>query len=211
VSRCTTAAAASARTSATASTAVTLDRVLIQSNGQWGVSANGCRVAIERSTIRYNGIGGISIDSDYVIRNTLIAGNATEEPLRATGGVWIRPGAQGVFEFNTVAGNVSINAGPGVSALPSTQPFTNSIVAGNRRFDLATRTYDDAARQFSGGTWSFSLFETGEAKLDRDYRPVAGSAAIDAADPAATLAVDRDGTARPAGAGRDIGAYEAAP
>jgi hypothetical protein len=41
-----------------------------------------------------------------------------------------------------------------------------------------------------------------------DFHLMLGSPAIDAADPAATDAIDFDGTARPQGVGRDIGAYE---
>ena len=41
-----------------------------------------------------------------------------------------------------------------------------------------------------------------------DYHLSANSPAIDAADPAATDAIDFDGISRPQGAGRDIGAFE---
>jgi hypothetical protein len=41
-----------------------------------------------------------------------------------------------------------------------------------------------------------------------DFHLAAGSPAIDAADPDTTLALDFDGVARPAGAARDIGAFE---
>lgn len=44
--------------------------------------------------------------------------------------------------------------------------------------------------------------------VNGDFHLLTGSPAIDKADPAATQAVDFEGTARPQGAGRDIGAFE---
>ncbi len=44
-----------------------------------------------------------------------------------------------------------------------------------------------------------------------DFHLMAGSPAIDAADPAATEASDFEGTMRPQGAGRDVGAFEYKP
>jgi hypothetical protein len=44
-----------------------------------------------------------------------------------------------------------------------------------------------------------------------DFHLMAGSPAIDAADPAVTQTLDFDGVARPQGAGRDMGAFEHEP
>lgn len=44
-----------------------------------------------------------------------------------------------------------------------------------------------------------------------DFHLMTGSPAIDAADPASTEPADHEGTPRPQGAGRDIGAFERKP
>jgi hypothetical protein len=44
-----------------------------------------------------------------------------------------------------------------------------------------------------------------------DFHLMSTSPAIDAADPAATISADYDGTPRPQGARRDIGAFEYKP
>jgi hypothetical protein len=44
-----------------------------------------------------------------------------------------------------------------------------------------------------------------------DFHLKVGSPAIDAANPSATLSIDCDGTARPQGPARDVGAFEYKP
>ena len=92
----------------------------------------------------------------------------------------------------------------------------NSIITGNMpsasTFCPLTYTLTDATVQGTGNKVGAPLFDpSGTAATDaRFYRIQAGSAAIDAADPAATIARDIDGDARPAGLA-DMGADEYHP
>ena len=53
--------------------------------------------------------------------------------------------------------------------------------------------------------------DTSDTRSPLFYRIGSMSAAVDKANPASTMNVDLDGDARPAGAGRDIGADEYVP
>jgi len=202
-----------------ASPRLVLRRVTISENSGTGLKAELCHVTIDQSQILANTRGGISLSSsDFVIVNTIIAGNGSPT-LSDFGGVKIAATATtggGIFEFNTIA-NSSAQAGvaSGVQCVAVGLVASNNIV------------YDEnvapGTAQVSGNcTWSSSLIgptaQGGNLSADpkfvsptaNNYRLGPTSPAINAADTAATLSIDFEGDHRPQrGDRRDIGADEA--
>lgn len=86
--------------------------------------------------------------------------------------------------------------------------FTSAAVFHQSVADFATWQGLGFDAQGLVGNPRFVSTASGSEDLHIQFTPVA-SAAINAADPAATLNIDIDGDARPNGAGRDIGADEA--
>lgn len=142
---------------------------------------------------------------------------------------WSRPGTL-VADHVTVLGDgngTAINAYSDVSGATSSVTVTNSVVrnfakltnrwAGNGGTANITFSYSDAHPLANGdsgdgavtfGAGMVDLADPGFASL-ADPRPLAGSALIDAGDPATPgTATDRAGNPRPSGARQDIGAYE---
>lgn len=202
---------------------LSLTRVAVDGNQGAGISVAAGSLSIARSTIGSNTGGGISISgAQFDITNTFIVSNGgASTPF---GGVSIAQTGNGVrrFEFNTVSNNVGADgAALGVVCSLITQPIvlSNNIVYANQTG--GTRT------QVGGGmcSWSYSdvgpdtVAGTGNTGADAmfvdptkgNFHIRATSPARDAADPAATLAIDFDGNARPQGTRSDMGADEVTP
>jgi hypothetical protein len=217
---------------------LTLRQVTVQDNGGAGVLASDCMLAIAdsrivtnqdvgisqsngslaltRSVVRGNAGGGlVLLRAGYDLENDVIAGNGG--PGSAVGGMLlsgIAAAASHVFAFNTVAQNQAGTAG-GVACASLTSPvaMTSSIVFGNGggvqvEGSGCQWTYSDLGPVAVAGTGNLSSDPQFVDPAHNDFHLQVSSPARDAADPAATLAVDIDGETRPQGAGRDMGADE---
>jgi hypothetical protein len=201
-----------------ATAAVTLERVKVTGNQAGGISASGGTLTIARSTISGNSGGGLSLSSaQYRLTNNMIVQNGS--PLSSLGGVLISQittAGTHVFEFNTVAQNVS-TAGitPGVlcSVIATPLSFTNSIVFGNGSAaqvegNNCTWSYSDIGPMMTAGIGNTSADPMFINPTQSDFHLMSSSPAKDIADEAATLMDDFDGDPRPQGARRDMGADE---
>lgn len=195
-----------------------LVRVRVSENAGGGISATGGTITVKQSNIFQNTGGGVTLNSSsFEIQNTVIAKNGNASSV--FGGVLINqlgPGSR-VLAFNTIANNVGqtpFTTGVTCQLIAAPVTFSNNIIYGN------------ASGQVTGTNcgYTFSLIgpdagPSGNGNLNADplfvnatqnnFHIMTTSPAKDAADPAATLAIDIDGQMRPAGSARDIGADEA--
>ena len=192
-----------------------LERVTIEDNKSHGIFAAACSLVIKRSTIRRNLGGGIATTRTYDIENTFIVDNGVKDPLGLRGGFTVPANVDGVFRFNTVAGNHGLESS-GVATNSKTAVFDSNIVWGN--------TGGRNGREIISGTWTRSIVGatngptgTGNLEVDPKFKDAAGgdyhlaggpdAPCRDAGDPDTKVAVDYDGDARPAGKA-DMGADE---
>ncbi|HEX3759811.1 MAG TPA: right-handed parallel beta-helix repeat-containing protein [Kofleriaceae bacterium] len=190
-------------------------------NQDAGIAASAGDLVLLRSTVSGNQTAGLDLlIMTFDIENNIIVKNGG--PSSATGGVFIgsiRNGTTGrwAFGFNTVAENsATFGNVAGVVCdqdIAVSVPMTSNIVVDNT-----------GPAQVSGAAcfWTYSdiapgsVFGMGNRSSDplfvdpahNNFHLQIASPVRDAADPAATLAVDIDGDARPQGAGRDMGADE---
>jgi hypothetical protein len=204
---------------------VTLVRVIVQGNAGRGLVVDAGTLVMSRSTVINNDGGAMRIsEAQFDISNSFFVKNGEDNLNTTTGGIQLVSINAGTrrFEFNTVANNERALTGvTGVEcALVETEvAFKNNIVFGN--IGASTTQVDGAncvwtfsnigpiAEPGTGNTELPPLFE--DVGVGNNFHILAGSPAIDAAEPAATEVDDFDGLGkRPTGAGmrRDMGADE---
>jgi hypothetical protein len=187
-----------------------LDSRIEGAQGAGVSSANSLEV--HRSHVLNNTGGGIAASGAFTIVNTVIANNGTQLG-GMFGGVRLAPvpGKSAVFRFNTVTRNTSGGAAAGVQC-DLTAVVEDSIIHSNTGLLVPELGTSCSAR--------YCLLATTPATGNNvqgnpmfvnaasDFHLMAGSPAIDKADPAATETLDVDGGDRPHGSARDIGADE---
>ncbi len=193
----------------------------VSGNAGGGVTASNCTVTVESSTVSGNAGGGVSLSGGtFSLINDWIVGNGS--PTTSTyGGVSVSNivgAGTRAMDFNTIYDNTSAGSDPGVTCLAVVVPlsFGNNIIYGNETGSQAggtncAFTYSNIGPTATAGSGNVNMAPLFVDVINGDYHLVPTSPGIDAADPAATLAVDIDGDARPQGVGRDMGADEVVP
>lgn len=206
-----------------------LKRVTVRNNASVGLSTSGCAVTADESHFVANGSAGASIvdgiavldrctvigngngldldEGTFSVTNTIVARN--DNAGGSVDGLAIYTTAPGSrIEFNTIVdnGRTAISgAGLNCNLTGVTGSFPNNIIARNRQ-----QTRGQACTYPSSIIVDTDIVPLKFKSPDVapfDYHITAGSIAVDAAT-VSTLEHDIDGEARPAGAGRDVGADE---
>ena len=192
---------------------LTMTESNVSDNGGLGIVTFGGGAMIERSTIARNFGGGIS--GEGLIRNNLIIGNSNLSNYQ--GAIRVSSGATTTITYNTIVGNFVNENFIGIIGCAA-----DTIVSSNIIFDnefpgtedqtliscMDTRNNLSDADILSTGTGNIvgdPMFTNAAAG---DYSLVQGSPAIDGGEAASAPGADFNGSARPSGAGPDIGAIE---
>lgn len=206
---------------------LSLDHVFVLNNSARGIDAgNGSKVAMRSCVIAGNLGGGASLLVDFEITNSIFATNGSGAT--TFGGARLKPldPSSAVFEFNTVANNVTMGgsiAKSGIDCFGTAFPAHNNIVAGlSGGFVLEQScTFDHSL--FTGNVPSgagadpsnmstndvrFESESSEDSRLTTFFRLKSNSPAIDKADSTSAITVDIDGQSRPQGDEKDIGADE---
>jgi hypothetical protein len=192
---------------------LTMSESNVSDNGGLGIVTFGGGAVIERSTIARNFGGGIS--GEGLIRNNLIIGNSNLSNYQ--GAIRVSGGATTTITYNTIVGNFVNENFIGIVGCAS-----DTIVSSNIIFDnefpgtedqtliscTNTRNNLSDADILSTGTGNIvgdPMFTNAAAG---DYSVMQGSPAVDGGEVAVAPHVDFNGSARPIGAGPDVGAIE---
>lgn len=206
---------------------LTLTRVTIDTNIGSGILAAAGLLTLSRSMIRENAGGGISIKgAQFDITNSYIVYNGSNAS--AFGGLavsQIPTDGKHRLDFNTISANnsdltLAVNGGVNCSSIAAPLLFDSNIVFGNNVSSGGTQiggdamcaaTYSDVGPDTISGVGNINADPMFVNPAQSDFHLVSTSPARDAANPAATLADDADGDARPQGQQRDMGADEIKP
>jgi len=201
---------------------IRIDQSTISGNQGGGIAVAGGSLTLSGSDIVRNLGGGISVSGvgvTFDITNNFVYRNGSED-FGAFGGLMLEIAVAGTnrMEFNTIVDNrAAINSG-GVVCNATTFAAPNNVIARN---SLASSTTAQGAQVSPSGcaypTSKIQSDVTGLAFIHPDapgpfdYRLTGVSTAIDQALTASPIAIDHDGKTRPAGSGKDIGAFEFKP
>jgi hypothetical protein len=207
----------SGRSGASSSSAeLRIDSSVVADNHGWGVSGGGVKLSVTRSTLRGNH-GGVASAGTYTVENNFIVGNVGvgSNGDRAVSFLTVVGSkASGTFRFNTVVNNSTDD--PTISAgahCNDGQTLAASIFIGNTAGSNASQiegcllsnvvTGTDAAPSATQLTPSFV------SATDFHLAPSAAANTVCCIDKVPSgPTTDFDGSARPKGAGYDIGAHE---
>ncbi|MEJ7599243.1 MAG: choice-of-anchor Q domain-containing protein [Kofleriaceae bacterium] len=199
-----------------------LTRANVSGNAGGGIFTSGGTLTVTQSTISGNAGGGVSIsNAQFDLTNNLIVQNGG--PASLIGGINLASvsgtGAHRL-DFNTIsanAGTSTVNSGVNCGIVGAAIIFTNNIIYGNtvsgggKQVGGSTNcsaTYSNIGPDATPGPGNINLDPLFTNAAQGNFHITPASPAKNAADPAATLAVDVDGEARPQGSARDIGADE---
>jgi hypothetical protein len=193
----------------------------VEDNPGLGLSSVGCTLVVEQSTFARNRRGGISFEGAkaqdfFDITNTVVAQNGDVRDA-LVGGVRLmfalHPSDR--FQFNTVVDNVGNANSNTVGGVWCDVDFAapNNIIARNvfGRDPAAPRAQAFGACTYPSSKIQNDLTGLGFQSPDLepyDYKLKSSSTAIDLAITPSAIDVDHDGVHRPAGAQKDIGAFE---
>ncbi len=202
---------------------VTIERCRIANNSGIGIDVRKGSLTLLTSSVASNTEGGVSITSTgFKLTNNIIVLNGGAGSF--FGGVKIDQISSGTtlkeMSFNTIANNLGptgIVTGVACSLVLTACTFSNNIVFDNVVSSGITQTtgnncsytYSDIGPgAVVGGTGNLSVGPQFVDVSGGNFHLMGTSPVKDKADPAATLATDIDGDARPQGAGKDQGADE---